>query len=165
MTKDKKILIGVGAGMVLVIAGAVTTAIILDQNKRKSIFNQVYAVIQTGNQQQNGGSGSAFDPKVFMTASNVTLSDADATTYADKIWEAKAPSLSNILSSDQTGVVAIFKELTSKADVSKLANTFFQNHAQDLYTYLGSFMDCSKDFFGDKTNYMQQVNDIVASLS
>lgn len=168
MTKEQKILTGVGTVLLLGLVGGVSAAVVMDKKKRLFIYNQNLDAIVKGNPLQNGGKDSPFDTSLYKKTTGTaaaTLSDADAATYADKIWKAKAPSLSNILTSDQQGVVAIFKQLRNKADVSKLSAFFFTNHTEDLFIYLGSFMDCSKDLLGDKTNYMDQINSIVASLS
>ena len=150
-------------------AGGISAAVIVDKKKRLASLKQLDTVITTGNPSANGGSGSGFDTALYKTATgaaSATLSDADAATYADKIWKAKAPSTSNLISSDQPGVVAIFNDqLKNKADVSKLSDFFFKNHTEDLFNYLGTFMDCSKDFFGSKINYMDQINSRVAQLS
>jgi hypothetical protein len=69
----------------------------VDKKKRLASLKQLDTVITTGNPSANGGKDSPFDTTLYKTttgAAAATLSDADAATYADKIWKAKAPSKS-----------------------------------------------------------------------
>jgi len=74
-----------------------------------------------------------------------SLTEAGGNGYAEIIYKAKGiPYLTN---DDEAAVYGVFKALTSKTQVSRLTELFFNKYKKDLKAYLQSFM--SKDEFGN----------------
>ncbi len=106
--------------------------------------------------------------KVTIWAGNADGSPGPATILAKQIWEAKSTSdFGRMQISDYPEkVVAAFKQLKTKADVSKLADVFEGHYKTPLWAFINdSFMtnNCSANqddcYFGIATNYLKQVYD------
>jgi len=110
--------------------------------------------------------------KVTIWAKNANNTDGPAFNLARQIWEAKSTSdLSRLQFRDYPErVVAAFKQLKSKEDVSKLADVFEGRYKTNLFNFINdSFMtgNCSPDqdncYLGLGTNYLKQVHDWITT--
>lgn len=114
-----------------------------------------------------------FNPSYWRSVpSSVTLPVNQAIALSTQIWEAKSTSdLTRLQVRDYPEkVVAAFKALKTKADVSKLSDVFEGQHKTSLINFINdSFMtnNCSSDqnscYFGVATNYLKQVYDWVTT--
>lgn len=107
--------------------------------------------------------------KVTIWAKNSDGTDGPAMKFAKQIHDAYAPFQIN---PEPEKVVAVFRSLSSKEDVSKLADVFAGYYKSDLYSFLnGRWMTQSCDpeqdkcFAGLSTNYLKQVYDIIKKLN
>lgn len=115
------------------------------------------------------GNSQIFNPGYWKTVpASVTLPVMKARELAKQIWEAKSTSdLSRLQIRDYPEkVVAVFKSLKTKADVSKLADSFEIMYKTPLYSFIdSSFMtgNCGPDqnecYFGISSNYLKQIYD------
>ena len=110
--------------------------------------------------------------KVTIVARNGDGSPGNATLYADRIYNANAPGVLNWVHHPED-VVAVFKNLKTKQDVSKLADVFEAKYKTNLYNWLtdsttpwmtgGCAATEDKCFLGARTNYMKQVYDWITN--
>ncbi len=134
----------------VVIVIVIIAALSLYFNK-KNKEEQFQLLMQAVNESK-GSIGSAedlktsdpFNPRYWKTVSNAkVITSAIVNDLVKFIWDAKAPSVKNPITDDEKGVLAKFRTLGYKTQVSYLAEKFLAAKSRDLYEYLNSFM--SKD--------------------
>jgi hypothetical protein len=176
-------------------AGLITAASIVYfyySYTNKQVINNILAAIDhTPDPILGSGAGSFGDSRdlgvsqVFTTTywrknpNNVTIwaMNADKTQgpamkLATQIWEAKSTSdLSRLQIRDYPEkVVAAFKQLKTKEDISKLADVFEGMYKTNLWNFINSSWmsnGCSADendcYFGISINYLKQVYDWIVT--
>lgn len=102
----------------------------------------------------------AFNPRYWgQLKSPKIITSSAAKDLVNFIWDAKSPSAKNPIRDDEQGVIAKFKTLGYKTQVSYLADQFFKVKGRDLYQYLDGFMN---NVVGH--NYMEDLNQLVNNM-
>lgn len=104
--------------------------------------------------------------RVSIWAANQDGTAGPAIKFSNEIFDAGGPFA--LSPTRGAKVVAVFKSLKTKEDVSKLADVFYAQHKTDLYNYINQpYMtgNCSPEqdtcYLGIQTNYLKQVYDII----
>ena len=129
--------------IVIVIIAALTLS--FNKKKKEEQFQLLMQAVNEG----KGSSGTAadlktsdaFNPRYWKTVkSPQVITSAAVNSLVNFIWDAKSPSTKNPFTDDEKGVLARFKTLGYKTQVSYLAEKFMAAKNRDLYEYLNSFM-------------------------
>jgi hypothetical protein len=159
----KNILIASGVVLIIAAGGITTTVLVVNRKRRGEEFERLLNAIsnnteKTGTYVDLGNKGQAFDLRYYqLNSKNATISDAKADEYAQTIYNSH-----HWYGDDEEKVTAIFRSLISRADVSLIANKFYQKYGQDLYEYLRSFMESNLLGFGH--NYMDDIYNYIKQL-
>ena len=163
------------------------------RNQNQLVVNNIMAALVTKEDPVTdpglGGSGAKknltdlnnsniFVPSWWQTAPDkVTISVGDGTglaaQYADRIYNAKANVFKFSFTDYPEDVVAVFKNLKTKQDVSKLADVFEAKYKTPLLTWLtennvpwmtgGCSPTQDTCYLGSQTNYMKQIYDWITN--
>jgi len=102
---------------------------------------------------------NAYDPKYYLSnRSRVTISIAQAESLADSIHNAFS-----FFYDDYSSILSVFKQCSTKADISYLAATFQNKYNLDLYAFLqdgGGVLPWT----GLSTDHLTQLNTYVNNL-
>lgn len=71
-----------------------------------------------------------------------TLTEAEAKSLAEKIWDAKADHFFD--RHDRDAVKRVFQSLSNKVEVATLSRVFYQAKKRDLWKFLDSFLDADE---------------------
>lgn len=163
--RTKYLLVAGGITLIVTAAGITTTVLVVNRKKRGDEFERLLNAIannteKTGTYTDLGNKGQAFDLKYYAAnKSKASITEAKAQEYADTIYNSH-----HWYGDDEEKVTAIFRSLISRADVSLIANKFYQKYGQDLYEYMVSFMESNllglgHNYMADIYNYIKQLRD------
>lgn len=114
-----------------------------NRRTRQSEFDTLLKMIKSGSTSNITGIGSAFDKELWKKSKKNSITFDEANRLAVKLYDAK--SRDGIVIRDwwkdkEENVGDVFRMLSSKANVSVLADAFYQKYRTELITFLESFL-------------------------
>jgi hypothetical protein len=106
-----------------------------NRRTRQSEFDTLLKMIKSGSTSNITGIGSAFDKEYWKKSKKNNITFQEANRLAIKIYDAKS-----MWNDDEESVGDVFRMFSSKADVSVLADAFYQKYRTELITFLESFL-------------------------
>jgi len=127
-----------GVGLVATTAFGIAAPIIYNKKQRQANFDYLINVIQQNDDAVSDalGKGSAFDINTYKNTPCGIIDGAILKSQADKVHGAIG-----VFFNDYTALESVFKNLTSKCEVSQLADRFYNEYNQtDMLSYLKNNM-------------------------
>lgn len=163
--KSPYIIIGSGVA----VATGIIALVLIEQKRKKKEVSEMLRIIDSGEGESGtiedaGMSGGAFDRTLWRTGCGVVIENGRVTNvgrlsigydqamnFAKQIWDAKSGAGilgdNRLWDSDNEGVVlAVFRGLRNKCDLSALSDAFYVKYNRDLLTYLKSFVNKGDNF-------------------